>query len=155
MKMAGSPDTRRRIVIVGGGAGGLELATHLGSACRDDVLLIDKNAAHVWKPRLHEVAVGLIGSGDDQTSYLSHAQAHGFSFAMGELAGLDPARRTVRLASLRSRETDAEILAEREIGYDLLILAFGSRVNDFGVPGVLEYCHMLDSPAQAERFQRG
>jgi NADH dehydrogenase len=154
MNMVGSPDTRRKIVIVGGGAGGLELATHLGRGAHDDVLLIDKEAAHVWKPRLHEVAAGLIGSGDDQTSYLAHAQAHGFGFAMGELVGLDAARRTVRLAGLRDRETGAEILGEREIGYDLLILAFGSRVNDFGVPGVLEHCHMLDSPAQAERFQR-
>ena len=67
---------RRKIVIVGGGAGGLELATRLGRARRDEVLLVDRLASHVWKPRLHEVAAGLIGSGDDQTSYLAHAQAH-------------------------------------------------------------------------------
>jgi NADH dehydrogenase len=146
--------TRRKIVIVGGGAGGLELATSLGRARRDDVLLVDKSAAHVWKPRLHEVAAGLIGSGDDQTSYLVHAQAHRFSFAMGELIGIDPERRAVRLASLHSRTTGAEILGQRDIGYDVLALAFGSRVTDFGVPGVLEHCHMLDSATQAERFQR-
>jgi len=145
---------RRKIVIVGGGAGGLELATRLGRARRDEVLLVDRLASHVWKPRLHEVAAGLIGSGDDQTSYLAHAQAHGFKFALGELVGLDRSRRTIRLASLRSHDSGAEVLGEREIDYDALVLAIGSRVNDFGVPGVLEHCHMLDSPAQAERFQR-
>ena len=51
-----------RIVIVGGGAGGLELATRLGNrsgkAGRAQVTLVDRCAVHVWKPLLHEVAAG-------------------------------------------------------------------------------------------------
>jgi NADH dehydrogenase len=45
---------RHRIVIVGGGAGGLELATRLGDRMKRvvDVTLIDRNRTHVWKPKL-------------------------------------------------------------------------------------------------------
>ena len=46
-----------RIVIVGGGAGGLELATRLGDTLgrrgQADVVLIDRARTHVWKPKLH------------------------------------------------------------------------------------------------------
>ena len=51
-----------RIVIVGGGAGGLELATRLGDTLgrrgKADVTLIDRNRTHIWKPKLHEIAAG-------------------------------------------------------------------------------------------------
>ena len=55
-----------RIVIVGGGAGGLELATKLGdrfgslknASKKVSVILVDKNRTHLWKPKLHEVAAG-------------------------------------------------------------------------------------------------
>ncbi|HEY7761025.1 MAG TPA: NAD(P)/FAD-dependent oxidoreductase, partial [Burkholderiales bacterium] len=51
-----------RIVIVGGGAGGLELATRLGDRLgrrkRAIVTLVDKSRTHLWKPLLHQVAAG-------------------------------------------------------------------------------------------------
>ena len=55
-----------RIIIVGGGAGGLELATRLGDrygargnrSARALVTLVDRNPTHIWKPLLHEVAAG-------------------------------------------------------------------------------------------------
>ena len=53
---------KSRIVIVGGGAGGLELATRLGDKYgrkgQLDVTLIERNRTHVWKPKLHEIAAG-------------------------------------------------------------------------------------------------
>lgn len=146
-----------RIVIVGGGAGGLELATRLGHRIgRKAALLtlVDRNPAHLWKPRLHEVAAGLIGTGDDETNYLAHGCTHGFDFVLGSLTGLDVAAKTISLDPVISPETGREVLGARTLAYDTLVLALGSRVNDFGIPGVLEYCHMLDSPAQALRLQR-
>src|SRR4051794_34898104 len=98
-----------RILIVGAAAaGGLELAVRLG--CRlgrtnAQITLVNRNCAHLWKPRLHEVAVGLIGFGDDETSYLAHERAHGFEFRLGELRGLDLARRTIRLGGVKSAES--------------------------------------------------
>ncbi|RTL49652.1 MAG: NAD(P)/FAD-dependent oxidoreductase [Bradyrhizobiaceae bacterium] len=151
------PAERHRIIIVGGGAGGLELATRLGHRLRRSaaqVTLVDRNPAHLWKPRLHEVAAGLIGSGDDETNYLAHGCVHGFEFMLGGLNALDPATKTITLDPVLSPDTGAEVLGTRVLPYDTLVLALGSRVNDFNIPGVLEYCHMLDSPAQAMRLQR-
>ena len=145
---------RPGIVIVGGGAGGLELATRLGRKQKANIVLIDKNPAHLWKPRLHEVAAGLIGSGDDEVNYLAHGRTHGYAFNMGELLGLDPVLKTIRIGGVNSPESGAEILGERIIPYDNLVLALGSRVDDFGIEGVKKYCLMLDGPDQARRFER-
>jgi NADH:ubiquinone reductase (H+-translocating) len=149
---------RHRVVVVGGGAGGVELAVrlprHAGSTT-DEVVLVDKESSHLWKPRLHEVAAGLMSPGEDQVGYLALAQAHGFRFHYGGLAGLDSSARTVRLAAVEDSASGEAVLNPRELDYDDLVLAFGSQVNDFGVEGVIEYCHMLDSAAQASAFNRG
>ena len=58
--------------------------------------------------------------------------------------------RSIRLAPVR---TAGEVVAgARELDYDVLILAFGSRANDFGTPGVVEHCHFIDSHDQADAF---
>lgn len=144
-----------RVVIVGGGAGGLELAAALGRARQKafDVTLVDRAAFHLWKPRLHEVAAGLIGSGEDEISYLALAQENHFRFRMGPLTKLNAAARTITIGTVRDSE-GADLLGPREIAYDRLVLAFGSQVNDFGVEGVLQHCHMLDSGEQALVFNR-
>jgi NADH dehydrogenase len=148
------PSLASRIVIIGGGAGGLEFATRLGRAhLFAKVTLIDRNATHLWKPRLHEVAVGLTGA-DGETSYLAQAHRSGFDFVIGELISFDPDYQTVRIAPLMNTETGETILPEREIPFDVLVLALGSRVNDFGIPGVLDHCHMLDNAGQALHLQR-
>ena len=56
----------------------------------------------------------------------------------------------IRLAPLQAA---GEVVADaRALDYDVLILAFGSRANDFGTPGVVEHCHFIDSPDQADAF---
>ncbi len=146
----------RRIVVVGGGAGGAELVTALARRARRDgteLVLVDSAPAHLWKPRLHEVAVGLIRQGEAEVSYLALGQATGFSFVLGALTGLDAQSRTLQIGAVQD-EDGGELLPTREIAYDTLVLAFGSQVNDFGVPGVVEHCHRLDSGEQAGAFQR-
>ncbi len=149
-----------KIVIVGGGAGGLELATWLGKRRRRlgiEVLLVDATLAHLWKPRLHEVAVGLMNDGEDATSFLGQGLASGFSFEWGALTGLDSKAKTIRLGPVArhaASQLDEPILPERDISYDILVLAIGSRVNDFGIEGVAEYCFMLDRPSDARRLHQ-
>jgi len=144
-----------KIVIVGGGAGGLELATKLGKSLgrksKADVLLLDRNHTHIWKPLLHEVASGSLNADVDSVSYRAHAHNNHFRFKLGTLCGLNRAQKSIKLAALYDEDGD-EILPERDESYDLLVLAIGSVSNDFGVEGIAEHCIFLDSPSQAERF---
>ncbi len=154
MSTSGKP---HRIVVVGGGAGGLVLATRLGRRLgrkgRAQVTLVDAVMSHVWKPLLHEVAVGTLDSGKDDVMYLSHAHAHSFRFQQGRMEGLDRERKEVVLASLTDSDGQ-EIIAPRRLPYDTLVIAVGSVCNDFGVPGVAENCMFLDTHLQADRVQR-
>lgn len=149
--------TLPRIIIVGGGAGGLELATQLGrklgKSGRAEITLVDRNPTHIWKPLLHEVATGTLDVDIDQVTYRAHASAHHFEFQLGNFIGLDRDNREIRLAPLTD-ETGDEVLAERRLAYDYLVLAIGSVSNHFNTPGVAEHCIFLDSPTQAQRFHR-
>ncbi|AJQ96961.1 NAD(P)/FAD-dependent oxidoreductase [Gynuella sunshinyii] len=145
-----------KIVVVGGGAGGLELATKLGNKLGKkqtaDILLIDKNQTHLWKPLLHEVASGTMDSEIDAVSYRAHAHNHGFRFKIGTLSGINREEKYIHLQPVVDDEGE-EILPERKESYDILVLAIGSISNDFGVQGIREHAIFLDSPKQAIRFQ--
>lgn len=148
----------QHIVIVGGGAGGLELATQLGRRFgrkkQAEVTLVDKNRTHIWKPLLHEVATGSLDTSTDGVVYHAHAARHGYNFQLGALCDLDAEAKTITLSPSFDSEGD-QVLPERKLSYDKLILAIGSVSNDFGTPGVAEHCYFLDSHAQAERFHHG
>lgn len=145
----------KRIVIVGGGAGGVHLATRLGRKLgrhgKAEILLIDRDSTHIWKPLLHEVAAGTLDTGQEQLGFVIHAYRHGFRYLPGEMVGLDREARLVKLGPLRDR-AGTEVLGPRDVEYDVLVLAVGSRANDFGIPGVRDHCHFIDSRNQAEDF---
>lgn len=152
-----APDGLHRFVIVGGGAGGLELATllgdRLGKRGRAHVTLIDKKRTHFWKPHLHEIAAGSMNLGMHELSYMAQGHWHGFTDRIGEVTGLDRARRVVHLAPHVDEFGDA-VTPLREVPYDTLVFAVGSRTNDFGTPGVREHAIALETPADGERFHR-
>ena len=149
--------TPHRIVIVGGGAGGLPLATALGDRYGRDgpvqVTLVDRNATHVWKPLLHEVAAGRMDADAHDLDYLAIAHWHRFRFRQGALAGLDRGRREVTLAAVAGPDGE-EILPRRTLPYDTLVICVGSVGNDFGVPGAAQHPISLDTLDDAERFHR-
>jgi NADH:ubiquinone reductase (H+-translocating) len=146
-----------RIVIVGGGAGGLELATKLGDrfgkGSRASVTLVDRSRTHLWKPLLHEVAAGSMDIHRHQLDYLAQARWHHFTFVLGALAGLDRKARHIEVAPVEDDE-GVEILPARRIPYDSLVIAVGSESNDFGTPGVREHAFTIDSAWQAHLFHR-
>jgi NADH dehydrogenase len=146
-----------QIVIVGGGAGGLELATRLGDRFARSgagrVTLVDCSRTHLWKPLLHSVAAGSMDPGEHELDYLAQAYWHHFRFRYGEMAGLDRARKLVTTAASFDDE-GREITPPRSIPYDTLVIAIGSVTNDFGTPGAAEYAVPLDTPEQAKRFNR-
>ena len=145
------------IVIVGGGAGGLELAAMLGRKLgrkdgRERVLLVDRSAFHIWKPTLHEVAAGTLDSHQEGLSYTILARRNHFSFTLGELDSLDSAQRRVGLREQRDERGEVLIPA-RGISYRWLVLAIGSGSNFFGTPGA-EHAYVLEQAQDAERFRQ-
>jgi NADH dehydrogenase len=145
------------IVIVGGGAGGLELATRLGDSVgrsgQARVVLVDRWPAHFWKPLLHTLASGKRDTQGTQVDYAAQACEHGFEFSRGELLGVDREARRIRLAAWLA-EDGAEVLPARWVPYDELVLALGSVTNFFGVPGAAEHVLTLDDVPQAEAFRQ-
>jgi len=152
-----SADARHQIVIVGGGAGGLELATRLGDTLgkrgQATVTLIDKTRSHVWKPKLHEIAAGSMDTGAHEVDYLAQAHWHRFRYRIGEMTGLDRERREVEVAPFTDDE-GREVTPRRRFRYDTLVIAVGSQSNDFGTPGVAEHASKLECAADAQRFNR-
>jgi NADH:ubiquinone reductase (H+-translocating) len=151
------PVAPHRIVVVGGGAGGLVLATKLGDRLgrrgKARVTLVDCALIHVWKPLLHEVAAGTLRIEADGLDYFAHARDHHFAFELGRMSGLDRRRREILLEAV-SDPSGAELVPARRLGYDTLVIAVGSVLNDFGVPGVREHCLFLDSAPEAERIHQ-
>lgn len=144
-----------RITIVGGGAGGLELAVRLGKKLgkrnRARITLIDAARTHLWKPLLHQVAAGTLDSHADEMEYLALARSYHFTFRLGRMEGLDRDKKEIYLAPSYDEEGQ-EVLPRQAIPYDTLVIAIGSQTNDFGTPGVHENTIMLDSTEAAERF---
>jgi len=142
-----------KVVIVGGGAGGLELAAKLGRRFGPDhIFLVDKDMDHIWKPSLHEVAAGTLDIHREGLSYAMLAQDCGFTFIYGRVQGVDRSTRTVLLEPALA---DGEVIfPERRLDYDTLVMAVGSRSNFFGTPGAAEHASALDSTEQAERFRK-
>jgi NADH:quinone reductase (non-electrogenic) len=153
---AGEPGLPR-IVVVGGGAAGLELVTRLGDRLgrrrRAEITLVDCVRTHLWKPLLHEVAAGSLDPGECEVSYLAQAHWHGFRYRLGELIGLNRAAKQIHLAGSFDDE-GRELTPPSSIGYDILVIAIGSITNDFGTPGITEYAVPLETPVQATRFNR-
>ena len=108
-----------RVVIVGGGFGGLELAKSLADA-PVQVVLIDKQNYHTFQPLLYQVATAGLDEGDIVSPFrkILSSQAN-FYFRMAEVMRIDATAQIV--------ETSIGLLR-----YDYLVLATGAEPNYFG-----------------------
>ncbi len=145
------------IVVVGGGAGGLELVTQLGQKLgkrkRANVTLVDRCRTHLWKPLLHVIAAGSMDPSEEELSYLAQAYWRHFRYQFGELIELDRKQKKIWLAATHDEE-GREITPMRSLHYDVLVMAVGSITNDFRTKGVAEYAVPLETAGQAVRFNR-
>jgi len=145
------------VVIVGGGAGGLELATRLGDSLgrkgKAQITLIDKTKTHVWKPLLHEIAAGSMNPDKHELDYLAQAHWHHFKFRLGSMDGLNREKQEITTAP-HFDEDGVEVIPRRTFKYDTLVIAIGSTTNDFGVKGAQDFSIALDTQEQAEKFHR-
>ncbi len=144
-------------VVVGGGAGGLELATGLGESLgkhgKARVVLIDALPIHIWKPHLHEVAAGSLDVGQHRLEYVAQARWHHFEFQLGALLGIDRQAHTLRIGAVNDSDGQP-MLPERTLQYDRVVIAIGSQINTFNIPGAGEHAIGLDSVYDAERFRQ-
>jgi NADH:ubiquinone reductase (H+-translocating) len=148
---------RHRIVVVGGGAGGLELVTKLGDTLgrkgRASITLVERSRTHLWKPLLHSVAAGSLRRSEHELNYLAQAHWPHFDYTYGEVIGLNRATKQLHLAEMLDEE-GRQITPPTDLSYDTLVMAIGSVTNDFGTPGAERYAIPLENPEQAERFNR-
>jgi NADH:ubiquinone reductase (H+-translocating) len=113
-----------RVVVIGGGFGGLQAATHLDSA-PVEMTLIDRRNFHLFQPLTYQVATGALSPGEVCYPLRAIFKRHrNVRVLMAEVTGFD----------LESREVFVEPLAggPTSVGYDTLIVAGGSRYSYFG-----------------------
>ena len=145
--------SQHKVVIVGGGAGGLELAASLGRRFGPEVVtLVDSRPFHIWKPSLHEAAAGTLDIHQEGLSYLMLARKCGFRFVMGALLDVQRDDKSIRIGPIID-PTGEEILPVRTIRYNTLVLSVGSVSNFFNTPGAKENAVTLDSLENAEQFR--
>lgn len=146
-----------KIIIIGGGAGGLELVTALGHTLGKShqavITLVDSFPTHVWKPLLHEVAAGVLDATKDELSYLTHSRNNYYQFEWGRFSNIDRKNKTITLDPIYDLQ-NKEIIPKRQLNYDILVIAVGSVTADFNIPGVAENCLFLDSRDEADYFHQ-
>jgi NADH dehydrogenase len=154
--MAGAKIEKHKIVIVGGGASGLELATKLGRTLgkkdKAEIILLDATSTHIWKPLLHEVAAGTLDE-SEQIEYLAQAYRNNFRFRLGKMEGLNRSKKEIYV-SPTFNDSGEELIPKLTLTYDTLVMAVGSVSNTFNIQGVAEHCMFLDTTTQAFRFQK-
>ena len=113
---------KTQIVIVGGGAGGLELATRLGDTLgrrrRAEITLVDRARTHLWKPLLHSVAAGSLRRSQHELNYLAQAQWRNFTYVFGDVTGVDRVDLTDKFIDYASNELDPLGQQLWQIGFD-------------------------------------
>jgi NADH dehydrogenase len=117
------------VVVVGGGAGGLELATRLGDKLGKKglaiITLVDKATTHLWKPLLHEVAAGSMDIDQHELEYMAQARWHHFHYRLGAMEGLSRTMKEIYLSPVHDDEGN-QLIPRRSLKYDTLIIAVGA-----------------------------
>ncbi len=118
---AARPVDRHRVLVVGGGFGGLYAARRLGGDDRVALTLVDRRNFHLFQPLLYQVATGALSPGEIAQPLRSIFRTRpNTTVLLGEAVGLDPVRREVALSD------------GGPIPYDSLIVATGVRHSYFG-----------------------
>lgn len=114
---------RKKIVILGGGCGGVVAATNLGRklGVDHDVILVDRRPNHIFMPAFLFVMIGERQPHDISRS-LKHLEKRNVQVVQSEIAGIDPSRQEVALQN-------------EKINYDYLIVSLGMQTRPDLVPG--------------------
>jgi NADH:quinone reductase (non-electrogenic) len=139
--MAGTGARRPRVVVVGGGFGGLGTVLNLKKADAD-VVLVDRHDYHTFQPLLYQLATGLL-----ETSAVGHSlrdlvqDQDNATIHKDSVTAIDLAAREVRFAEMEP------------LTYDFLVLALGAEVNFFGTDGAAEHAFPMYTLTDAVRLK--
>lgn len=133
-------NTKKRVVILGGGFGGAYAAQRLLKRAPNlDVVLIDRHNYLLYYPLLIEAAVGVIEARHVVVPTRAFLKNRG-DFVMAEIEGHNPSERSVTFKPFGEAES-------RTIGYDHLIVGLGSVTRTPDIEGLAEFGFQLKSLA--------
>ena len=143
--VAGWNASREKILILGGGFGGVATALALDRAVGADpetsVLLVDRGNAQLFVPLLWTIANGSADAGDVMVPLRDHQRERSFHILRAEITGIDLDRRVVTTSA-------------GERAYDKLVIALGSVTTiPEHIPGAREHAHVFRSPADAMQLR--
>lgn len=144
------------VVVLGGGIAGLEFMTRTArnKAYQNyNFILVDKSPLHIWKPMLHTFAAGSQSAEEQSINFLSQAKRNNYTYQPGEVTSIDRTNKVITLAPYYD-DNQVLILPERTLNYDYLVIALGSRSNDFNTQGVKEYAYTIDDLESSLKFKR-
>ena len=140
-----SPRDKPRIVIIGGGFGGIAAAKAL-RACDADVVVIDRRNHHIFQPLLYQVATAVLAPSEVAAPIRQlAAKQENTSVMLAEVIDID----------LKSRSVVTDVLGvgTRKIGFDYLVVAAGMQSSYFGHNEFAEYAPCLKTITDAERIR--
>jgi NADH dehydrogenase len=130
-----------KVVVIGAGFGGLEVARHLKGA-PVDVTIVDQHNFHTFQPLLYQVATAGLNAADVAHAVrgLFHRQSN-VRFRQGRVTGVDWLARTVAVDG------------HPDVSFDHLVVAGGATVTYFGTPGAAEHGFALYTLGDATRLR--
>jgi hypothetical protein len=145
----GNTPVKEKLVILGTGWGGAALLQDIDND-RYDVTVISPRNYFLFTPMLAGAGVGTVDVRSITQPIREFNRKANYLEAAAD--SIDPDRRVVHCTGIQCDDT-CEI-AEFEVPYDRLVVAVGSSVNTFGIPGVKEYCSFLKQVDDARSIRR-
>jgi len=161
-----------KVVILGAGFAGIYTVINLSKELGDeeaDILLIDCNNYHLFKPMLHEVATGSVEPNSIVQPIRKIMEGRRFRFMEGMAQKIDPDTKRIKVCEecaectkLKECEVkdfglkveDIITIRGKEVAYDYLVLALGGSPNYFGIPGAQEYSFPLSDLEDATALRK-
>jgi NADH:ubiquinone reductase (H+-translocating) len=137
--------TRKRVVIIGGGFAGIAAARAL-RRCDAEVVLIDRRNHHIFQPLLYQVATAVLAPADIAAPIRQiEERQKNLTVMLAEVTAVDLGSRSVSVSYSTS--------GTRKIAFDFLVIAAGMQASYFGHDEFAKYAPGLKNLSDAETIR--